>query len=79
MPLYLILGLSVISSYLWSTVMFDAYWEEWKGEERDTDKPPMFWWFNGICLFATLQLGMVNGLFLWFSYWDAKRRIWLMR
>ena len=76
---YVLIVMTVVGSYLISTVVFDAFWQDWTGEERNTEKPPFYWWFNGFCTFASFQIGTFNILFLWFSYWDANRRIWLMR
>jgi len=44
-----------------------------------TQKNAYYWWYNGLCIFATFVNGALNGMFLWFAYWDAKRRIWIMR
>ena len=61
-------------SYLASVVWFD-----WTDEDRDLEKPPLFWWFNLVCITNTLWVSLLNYLFLWFAYWDATRRIWLMK
>ena len=43
------------------------------------EKPELYWWFNGVCLMLTIAMGIPNCLFLWFAFWDANRRIWLMK
>ena len=77
--LYLFAVLFITGSYLISTVVFDIYWEDWTGEPRETEKHPLFWYYNVSCLAGTIWLGFANSIFLWFSFWDANRRIWLMR
>ena len=46
---------------------------------RDKEKPPRFWAFNICCFMVTFILAGMNGLFLWFAFWDSNRRIYLMR
>ena len=75
----MLINLLVFSSYLIATVVLDAKWEDWTEEERDTEKPEYFWLFNSMCLFNSYLIGTINSSFLWFAFWDSRRRIWLMR
>ena len=43
------------------------------------EKPPRFWAFNIMCFMETFILTSVNGMFLWFAFWDSNRRIYLMQ
>ena len=67
------------ASYLLTIVMLDYKSEDWFGIERDIEKPKRFWLFNILNIFVTITLGIVNLTFLWFAFWDANRRIYLMR
>ena len=79
MPLYMLGSMLVFSSHFAAKLILDEKYEDWTGIEREKERPPLFWWFNCMCLFATLLNGIPNGMFLWFAFWDANRRIWLMR
>ena len=76
----LTLGIMIISgSYLMTIIVLDSKSEDWFGIERNMEKPKRFWLFNILNLMVTIMLGAVNSTFLWFAYWDANRRIYLMR
>ena len=77
--LYSIFLILITGSYLISTIIFDIFYTEWNGELRETEKPPFYWWFNMSCFLGTFHMVTANSIFLWFSFWDANRRIWLMR
>ena len=69
----------ISGSYMLATVVLDYKQEAWFGELRDKEKPPRFWAFNICCFMVTFILAGMNGLFLWFAFWDSNRRIYLMR
>ena len=74
------LGTMIVGgSYLMTIIMLDSKSEDWFGIERDVSKPKRFWLFNILNMIVTIMLGVVNLTFLWFAYWDANRRIYLMR
>ena len=62
-----------------TTALLDYKWDEWSDEERDTKRSIKFWIFNIACFLNSIQMLMINGMFLWFALWDANRRIYLMR
>ena len=79
MPLYCLLILIISGSYLFTMLILDNYGEELIGVERAAERPPLFWWYHILCFLNTFFNGTLNMLFIWFAFWDANRRIWLMR
>lgn len=69
----------VSASYLIGTIVLDYKGADWTGELRETEKPPRYWAFNILCFFLIFITTAMNALFLWFAFWDANRRIYLMR
>lgn len=70
----MIVAMMVSASYLIAAQVLDSV-----DESRATEKPKMYWLFNIWCLLATSMPAVANALFLWFAFWDANRRIYLMR
>ena len=70
----------MVSSYF-VTVIIVEYFEKknQKSLEEHKAKPSSFWVYS-ICLFIGTNIFMnLNGQFLYFSFYDAFRRVWLMR
>ena len=61
------------------TVVRDYTWEESDDEERETKRSTLFWVYNGACFLLSYMLSNLNMSFLWYAFWDANRRIYLMR
>ena len=78
-PLFLAICFLIAASSVLSTIVIDYKWEDWSDELRETERPAKFWIFNALCFMLNAFLTPINGQFLWYAFWDANRRISLMR
>ena len=81
MPIFLSTALLLSSSHLIATLVFDSKKEDWDwiDSERDTDRTIKWWVFNLTIVMNTFIFTVLQALFLWFAFWDANRRIYLMK
>merc|ERR1712151_403587 len=77
--LFVAIIMVVSSSYMVTALILDWKWEDWNLPERDTDRSLIWWIYNILCIISTTFLAQVNLSFLWAGYWDANRRITIMR
>ena len=64
------------SSYLITLVILDRVADD---SERTDNRSKYFWYYHGIGTFLTFALLAMDAIFLWFAFWDAYRRIYLMK
>ena len=75
--------LLICCSHLIATLVLDYKandWSELEGlSERKTDKNLEFWVFHVSCIICTFIYFIANTLFLWYAFWEANRRVMMMR
>ena len=74
--LFMLLNMLISSSHLIALVVVDKVSDD---SERTDNRSKFFWYYHGISAFNNSILLMFDGLFLWFAFWDAYRRIYLMK
>lgn len=77
--LFHFITMMISASYMIAILVFDYKWEDWSDTERDTERTTMWWVFNVLCFMTTYIMTFMNGSFLWYAFWDANRRIFLMK
>ena len=64
------------SLYLITSAILDKASDD---SERTDNRSKYFWYYNGVAVFLTVALLFMDTIFLWFAFWDAYRRIYLMK
>ena len=76
MPMFFMLNMIIASSHLITMIVLDENSED---PERTENRSKYFWYYHGIAAFNCTALLFMDFLFLWFAFWDAYRRIYLMK
>ena len=74
--LFVLLNLFFATLYLVTTVILDKTSDD---PERLENRSKYYWYYHGIGTFLTFALLAMDAIFLWFAFWDAYRRIYLMK
>ena len=75
-PFFILLNLFLASVYLVTSVILDRTSDD---TERLDNRSKYYWYYHGIGTFLTFALLAMDAIFLWFAFWDAYRRIYLMK
>ena len=76
MPLFMMLNMLITCTYLISVIVIDRVSDD---SERTDKRSKFFWYYLGITTLNTTALVFMDFGFLWFAFWDAYRRIYLMK
>ena len=76
LPMFFVLNMIIAFSYLITMIVLDKNSDN---PERMENRSKYFWYYHGIAAFNTGALLMMDFVFLWFAFWDAYRRIYLMK
>ena len=76
MPLFTLLNMLITCTYLISIIVIDRVGDDL---ERTENRSVLFWYYHGITTLNTTALVVMDFGFLWFAFWDAFRRIYLMK
>ena len=76
LPKFFVFNMMIASSYLITVTVLDKYSDD---PERTENRSKYFWYYLGIATFNISALLMMDFVFLWFAFWDAYRRIYLMK
>ena len=72
----MVLNMMVTFTYIGSLAILDQTSDD---PERTANRSKFFWYYHGIAAVTTLMMVFQDFAFLWFAFWDAYRRIYLMK
>lgn len=75
----IVIALVVSACHIFVSLILDYKWEDWTGEARPEERSYKWWIYSVCCAMVTTTYCMANFSFLYFSSWDAERKIGLMR
>ena len=67
------------ASYMIASAVIDNIGEDWQGNEKSTDRTWKWRVYNTLCVLVTFVMNGANAEFLWNAFWDANRRITIMK
>lgn len=67
------------ASYMITSAVLDHIGEDWSDTEKYTERTWKWRVYNVLCLITTFFMNSANAEFLWNAFWDANRRITIMK